>query len=143
MSGTSAQRTSYRRAEPHWIDAACMPPLPRLALNQWALVGDWTMGRQAAVVTSPNGRIVYRFHARDVHLVMGPPRQGASIRFRVAIDGQPPGSAHGADVDDGGHGAVVEQRLYQLIRQRMPIVDRQFEIEFLDVGVETFAFTFG
>jgi thiol-disulfide isomerase/thioredoxin len=115
----------------------------RLALNQWALVGDWTMGRQAAVVTSPNGRIVYRFHARDVHLVMGPPRQGASIRFRVAIDGQPPGSAHGADVDDGGHGAVVEQRLYQLIRQRMPIVDRQFEIEFLDVGVETFAFTFG
>jgi thiol-disulfide isomerase/thioredoxin len=115
----------------------------RLALNQWALVGDWTMGRQAAVVTSPNARIVYRFHARDVHLVMGPPRQGASVRFRVAIDGQPPGAAHGADVDDVGHGAVTEQRLYQLIRQRMPIVDRQFEIEFLDVGVETFAFTFG
>jgi hypothetical protein len=77
------------------------------------------------------------------HLVMGPPRQGTSIRFRVAIDGQPPGSAHGAEVDDGGHGAVVEQRLYQLIRQRSPIVDRQFEIEFLDVGVETFAFSFG
>jgi len=115
----------------------------RLALNQWALVGDWTMGKQAAVVTSPNGRIVYRFHARDLHLVMGPARQGASMRFRVAIDGQPPGSAHGADVDDGGRGAVVEQRLYQLIRQQMPIVDRQFEIEFLDVGVETFAFTFG
>ena len=115
----------------------------RLALNQWALVGDWTMGRQAAVVTSPNGRIVYRFHARDVHLVMGPPPQRASVRFRVTIDGQPPGSAHGADVDDGGNGAVVEQRLYQLIRQPKPIVDRQFEIEFLDAGVETLAFTFG
>jgi Thioredoxin like C-terminal domain len=115
----------------------------RLALNQWALVGDWTMGRQAAVVTNLNARILYRFHARDVHLVMGPPRQGASVRFRVAIDGQPPGSAHGADVDGGGNGTVVEQRLYQLIRQPKPIVDRQFEIEFLDAGVETFAFTFG
>jgi thiol-disulfide isomerase/thioredoxin len=115
----------------------------RLALNQWALVGDWTMGKQAAVVTSPNGRIVCRFHARDVHLVMGPPRPGASVRFRVMIDGQPPGSAHGADVDDGGNGAVVEQRLHQLIRQPKPIVDRQFEIEFLDTGVEAFAFTFG
>jgi len=72
-----------------------------------------------------------------------PPRQGTSVRFRVAIDGHPPGSAHGADVDHGGIGSVVEQRLYQLIRQRMPIVDRQFEIEFLDVGAETFAFTFG
>ena len=115
----------------------------RLALNQWALAGDWTMGRQAAVVSSPNGRMVYRFHARDLHLVMGPPRQGAPARFRLSIDGQPPGSAHGADVDASGNGAVVEQRLYQLIRQPKPIVDRQFEIEFLDSGVETFAFTFG
>ena len=115
----------------------------RLALNQWALAGDWTMGRQAAVVSSPNGRMVYRFHARDLHLVMGPPRQGATARFRLSIDGQPPGSARGADVDASGNGAVVEQRLYQLIRQPKPIVDRQFEIEFLDSGVETFAFTFG
>ena len=115
----------------------------RLALNQWALVGDWTMGRQATVANSPNGRIVYRFHARDLHLVMGPPRQGVSIRFRLSIDGQPPGPAHGGDVDEGGNGTVVEQRLYQLIRQPKPIVDRQFEIEFLDAGVETFAFTFG
>ena len=115
----------------------------RLALNQWALVGDWTMGRQATVGNGPNGRIVYRFHARDLHLVMGPPRQGASVRFRVAIDGRPPGSAHGGDVDEGGNGTVVEQRLYQLIRQPKPIVDRQVEIEFLDAGVETFAFTFG
>jgi len=115
----------------------------RLALNQWALAGEWTMGRQATVLSSPNGRIVYRFHARDLHLVMAPPRQGVPIRFRVSIDGQPPGPAHGLDVDDRGNGTVVEPRLYQLIRQSMPIVDRQFEIEFLDAGVETFAFTFG
>ena len=115
----------------------------RLALNQWALTGEWTMGRQAAVANSPNGRIVYRFHARDLHLVMGPPREGVSVRFRVTIDGQPPGSARGSDVDEGGHGTAVDQRLYQLIRQPRPIVDRLFEIEFLDAGVEAFAFTFG
>jgi thiol-disulfide isomerase/thioredoxin len=115
----------------------------RLALNQWALAGEWTMGRQATVLGSPGGRIVYRFHARDLHLVMGPPRQGMSVRFRVSLDGQPPGPAHGLDVDDSGNGTVVEPRLYQLIRQPAPIVDRQFEIEFLDAGVETFAFTFG
>ena len=115
----------------------------RLALNQWALAGDWTMARQATVGNGPTGRIVCRFHARDLHLVMGPSRQGRPLRFRVSIDGQPPGPAHGDDVDEGGNGTVVEQRLYQLIRQPKPIVDRQFEIEFLDAGVETFAFTFG
>jgi Thioredoxin like C-terminal domain len=115
----------------------------RLALNEWALAGEWTMGRQATVLSGPNGRIVYGFHARDLHLVMGPPRPGMPVRFRVTIDGQPPGPAHGLDVDDGGNGTVVEQRLYQLIRQPKPIVDRTFEIEFLDPGVETFAFTFG
>ena len=115
----------------------------RLALNEWALAGEWTMGRQATVLGSPNGRIVYRFHARDLHLVMGPPRQGTSVRFRVSLDGQPPGPAHGLDVDDGGNGTVVEPRMYQLIRQPTPIVDRQFAIEFLEAGVETFAFTFG
>jgi hypothetical protein len=115
----------------------------RLALNQWALAGEWTMGKQATVLGRPNGRIAYRFHARDLHLVMGPPRPGASVRYRVSIDGQPPGPAHGVDVDDRGNGTVVEPRLYQLIRQSNPIDDRQFEIEFLDAGVETFAFTFG
>ena len=115
----------------------------RLALNQWALVGDWTMGKPVVVPNSPNSRIVYRFHARDVHLVMGPPRRESPIRFRVTVDGQPPGAARGQDVDDGGNGTVVEQRLYQLLRQPQPIVDRTFEIEFLDAGVETFAFTFG
>src|SRR6266850_1808371 len=111
----------------------------RLALNQWSLAGDWTVGKQATVLNTTPGQILYRFHARDVHLVMGPSRPGNSVRFRVSIDGQPPGAAHGLDIDESGNGTVREQRLYQLIRQPKPIVDRQFEIEFLDDGVETFA----
>ena len=115
----------------------------QLRLNDWALSGDWTMKRQAAALNKPNGRIAYRFHARDLHLVMGPAAQGTSVRFRVLIDGQPPGAAHGVDDDEQGDGTVTEQRVYQLIRQPKPIVDRQFEIEFFDPGVETFSFTFG
>ena len=115
----------------------------KLKLNDWALAGDWTVGDRAAALNKPNGRIVYRFHARDLHLVMGPAAKGASVRFRVRIDAQPPGPAHGTDVDDQGNGRVTEQRLYQLIRQPRPIADRQFEIEFLDPSVEAFAFTFG
>ena len=110
-------------------------PLPHgCALNQWALAGDWTVGKQATALNRPGGRIVYRFHSRDLHLVMGPAAPGASVRFRVLIDGQPPGAAHGGDVDDQGNGTVTEQRLYQLIRQPKPIADRQFEIEFLGSG---------
>ena len=115
----------------------------RLALNEWALAGEWTIGKQIVALGSPGGRIVYRFHARDLHLVMGPAQRESPVRFRVSIDGQPPGGAHGLDVDESGNGMAVEQRLYQLIRQPKPIADRQFEIEFLDTGVETFAFTFG
>jgi hypothetical protein len=89
------------------------------------------------------GRIAIRFHARDVNLVMGPPARGVSVPFRVLIDGQPPGAAHGTDVDERGNGTVSEQRLYQLIRQPKPIADRHFEIEFLDSGVEAYCFTFG
>jgi Thioredoxin like C-terminal domain len=99
--------------------------------------------KQSTVLNKANGRIVYRFHARDLHLVMGPSARGTSVRFRVLIDGQPPGAAQGSDVDDRGNGTATEQRLYQLIRQPKPIADRQFEIEFLDPGVEAFAFTFG
>jgi thiol-disulfide isomerase/thioredoxin len=116
---------------------------PRLGLNQWTLAGDWTMGKEGTVLHAAGGRVVYRFHARDVHLVMGPAARAASVRFRVLIDGQPPGAAHGTDVDDQGYGTVTEQRMYQLIRQPKPIEDRQFEIEFLQEGVEVFAFTFG
>ena len=114
-----------------------------LRLNQWALSGDWTVGKVAAVLNMAGGRIAYRFHARDLHLVMGPSSRGTSVRFRVSLDGQPAGAAHGADVDDRGDGTVTEQRLYQLIRQPSPIAERRFEIEFLDPGAEAFAFTFG
>ncbi len=115
----------------------------RLRLNHWALSGDWTMGREAIVLNQPNGRIVYRFHARDLHLVMGPAAPKAPARFRVLIDGQAPHGAHGVDVDDQGNATVTEPRMYQLIRQPTPISDRQFEIEFLDAGVEAYSFTFG
>jgi len=115
----------------------------QLRVNHWALSGDWTVKKQATVLNKAKGRIAYRFHARDLHLVMGPAVRGTSVRFRVLIDGKPPGAAHGIDVDDQGNGTVTGQRLYQLIRQPKPIADRQFEIEFLDSGVETFAFTFG
>jgi hypothetical protein len=115
----------------------------RLALNEWALAGEWTIGRQATALNSADGKVVYRFHARDLHMVMGPSQRESPVRFRVTIDGQPPGPAHGGDVNDLGDGTIGEQRLYQLIRQPKPIVDRQFEIEFLGGGVEMFAFTFG
>jgi thiol-disulfide isomerase/thioredoxin len=115
----------------------------RLRLNAWALSGDWTLRKEAAVLNKPSGTIAYRFHARDLHLVMGPAAPETAVRFRVLIDGQPPGAAHGADVDELGNGTVTEQRLYQLIRQSKPIGDRQFEIEFFGSGVEAFAFTFG
>ena len=115
----------------------------RLSLNQWALSGDWTVGKQGTVLHKANGRIAYRFHARDLHIVMGPALPGTSVRFRVLIDGKAPGAAHGLDVDDQGNGVVTQQRLYQLIRQPKPIADRQFEIEFLDPGIEAFSFTFG
>jgi hypothetical protein len=115
----------------------------RLRLNHWALSGDRTLEQQATVLNEANGRIAYRFHARDLHLVMGPAARGTSVRFRVLIDGQPPGAAHVIDVDEQGNGRVSEQRLYQLVRQPKPIADRHFEIDFLDSGVEAFCFTFG
>jgi hypothetical protein len=126
------------------LDKSRVYELPaRLRLNEWALSGDWTVNKQAAALNKPNGVIANRFHARDLHLVMGPTAPGTSVRFRVLIDGQPPGAAHGIDVDEQGYGAVTEHRLYQLIRQPRPIADRQFQIEFLGPGVEAFAFTFG
>jgi thiol-disulfide isomerase/thioredoxin len=116
---------------------------PRLSLNHWALSGDWTMKAEAAALNASGGRIAFRFHARDLHLIMGPVARQGAIPFRVLIDGQPPSPGHGTDVDEKGNGTVTEQRLYQLIRQSGSIAERQFEIEFLDAGVEAFAFTFG
>ena len=118
-------------------------PPTRLTLNEWALIGEWTVTRGLVSLNAPNGRLRYRFHARDVHLVMGAPGQRVPVGFRISVDGRPPGAAHGVDTDASGNGMVMEPRLYQLIRQTTPIVDRQFEIEFLEAGVEAFAFTFG
>jgi thiol-disulfide isomerase/thioredoxin len=115
----------------------------RFGINHWALSGSWTVGKEAVALNAENGRIAYRFHARDLNLVMGPAVQGTSIRFRVSLDGQAPGIAHGSDVNDQGNGTVREQRLYQLIRQPEPVADRGFEIQFLDSGAEAFDFTFG
>jgi thiol-disulfide isomerase/thioredoxin len=114
----------------------------RLRLNQWALSGEWSVKAEAAVLDA-GGRIAYRFHARDLHLIMGQSERRGAFPFRVFIDGQPPGANHGSDVDDQGKGTVTDQRLYQLVRQSGPIADRQFEIEFLDSSVEAYAFTFG
>jgi hypothetical protein len=116
---------------------------PSLRRNQWGLSGDWRLGPVAAVLEGPGGTISSVFHARDLHLVMRPAPSPSSVRFRVRLDGQPPGPAHGLDVDQDGNGIVSGQRLYQLVRQPGPIADRRFDIEFLDPGVEAFVFTFG
>lgn len=113
----------------------------QLGRNEWTLAGDWSVGSKAVALKQPHGKIQYRFHARDVNLVMGPKTPGTSARFMVRLDGQSVGG--GTDVNAQGEGVVAEQRTYQLIRQARPIVDRQFEIEFLDAGVEAFCFTFG
>jgi thiol-disulfide isomerase/thioredoxin len=116
----------------------------RLSLNQWSLAGDWTIGAQAVLLNAAGGQVAFRFHARDVHLVMGPRRGTGTVRFRVTIDGRPPGVAAGLDLDPAGNGSAIDQRLYQLIRQPSPpIVERTIVIEFLDVGAEVYSFTFG
>ena len=128
----SILETSYAYAAP-----------PRLRLNHWALAGDWTVKQQAIVGNQAGGRILYRFHARDLNLVMAPTTPGGPVRFQVRLDGQPPAAAHGTDVDDQGNGTLTQPRLYQLIRQPGPVAERSFEITFLDPGVQAYAFTFG
>ncbi|WP_295717963.1 thioredoxin family protein [Mucilaginibacter sp.] len=115
----------------------------QLKLNQWGLSGEWSMKKESLFLHKARGKIIYSFHARDLHLIMGPAMPGTAIKFRVLIDGNPPGSAHGLDVDSSGNGTVTEQRMYQLIRQQGPIIDREFQIEFLDPEVEVYDFTFG
>jgi thiol-disulfide isomerase/thioredoxin len=114
-----------------------------LRRNEWALSGAWRIGVVPALLDEPDGSISYHFHARDLHLVMGPPVGRPQVRFRVRLDGEPPGRAHGIDIDEGGNGIADYQRMYQLIRQPAPIGDRLFEIEFLDASVEAVVFTFG
>jgi len=142
--------TGYDRTENFASPGGVRPGKPHvysapaeLIRNHWALSGDWTMEEGAIRLNTANGQIAYRFHARDLNLVMGPAAQGASVRFQVLLDGQPPGAAHGADMDGQGQGTVTEQRLYQLIRQPERITDRTFEITLLDPGVEAYSFTFG
>ncbi len=114
-----------------------------LQLNDWSLAGSWRVTREHAALTAPGGRLAFRFKARDLHLVMGPGEGAAGLRFRVRIDGAPPGPDAGSDIDAQGQGRVDRQRLYQLIRQAGPVREHTFEIEFLDPGVQVFAFTFG
>ena len=115
----------------------------KLALNTWSLSGDWTVGAQPAELNEPGGRIRHRFHARDVNLVMGAEGGAGSVAFQVRVDGEPPGDAHGLDVDLDGSGTVAEERLYQLVRQPGTNSDRTFEITFLDAGARAYVFTFG
>jgi len=116
---------------------------PKLQLNQWALTGRWTDRQQSAVMNSAGGSVQFRFHARDLHMVLGPGEAKKPVRFRVLIDGHAPGAAHGADCDAAGYGVVSEDRLYQLVRQQGRVNDHTFEIQLLDAGVEAFSFTFG
>jgi cytochrome c biogenesis protein CcdA/thiol-disulfide isomerase/thioredoxin len=113
------------------------------ALNDWGLTGKWKVGAEHATLTTASGGIVYRFHARDLHLVLGPTQDGKPVRFRVSIDGAAPGASHGSDVAADGTGTVTGVRLYQLVRQSGDVKDHTFSIEFLDPGVEAYSFTFG
>ncbi|MHC8292042.1 cytochrome c biogenesis protein DipZ [Pseudomonas sp. LB3P58] len=140
----------YQRAEHFVPETSLVPnkvsaytPPPQLALNDWSLDGQWNVGSERATSSAPASRIVYRFHARDLHLVLGPGTDGKPVRFKVLIDGKAPGDAHGTDVAPDGSGSVTEQRLYQLVRQTDGVTDRTFSIEFLDPGVSAYAFTFG
>jgi len=142
--------TGYERTENFASPGGILPGKPHgyrvpaeLRRNQWAASGDWTITEHAAALDTADGRIACRFHARDLHMVLGPAAPGTSVRFRVLLDGQPPGPAHGTDVDDQGHGNLTQQRLHQLIRQPGPVTDRTFEITFLEPGAEAYAFTFG
>lgn len=139
----------YDRAENFASPGGVVPDAPYVyaravpQLNGWGLSGDWTVGGEHAVLNGKSGSIFYKFHARDLHLVLGPAPDGRAVRFRVTIDGAAPGASHGIDVDAEGHGVVTNQRLYQLVRQSGAITDHLFEIQFLDPDVQAYAFTFG
>ncbi len=140
----------YRRAE-HFPspggfteDRAAAYTVPNvLGLNQWALGGTWLVDPEKAVLRAAPGKIVFRFFARDLHLVMGPGEDGKPVRFRVLLDGAPPAANHGTDTDADGWGIVREQRLYQLIRQSGDVREHVFSIEFPQAGVQAYSFTFG
>jgi thiol-disulfide isomerase/thioredoxin len=125
-------------------DAPRIYSLPaRLSLNQWGLAGSWNVGAESAVLQEAGGKIMFRFHSRDVHMVLAPPKGSKHVRFKVRLDGAAPGENHGVDSDAEGAGQIGEPRMYQLIRQKSPVRDRTFEIEYSDPGVGAFSFTFG
>ena len=122
---------------------AYVPP-SKLGVNMWALSGSWTIAPEFAMANEAGSAVRFAFHARDVHLVMGPREaRGAPVRFRVRLDGRAPGADRGTDIDENGEGTIVEPRMYHLIRQQGPIADRRVEIEFLDAGAQAYVFTFG
>ncbi|MFI5210546.1 MAG: cytochrome c biogenesis protein DipZ [Gemmatimonadales bacterium] len=148
--GSPETYIGYARQENFASPQAILRDAPReysapaqLATNQWGLAGEWTVNDEHAALVAAPGTVVFRFHARDLHLVLGPGKDGKPIRFRVLVDGKAPGDDHGMDTDQGGAGSVIGYRLYQLIRQRGPVTDHTFQIEFLDPNVQAFAFTFG
>jgi thiol-disulfide isomerase/thioredoxin len=118
-------------------------PPSRPALNQWGLGGSWNAGAESSRLESAPGTIAFRFHSRDLHMVLGPSKNGAPVRFRIKLNGAAPASDHGSDSSADGSGEVRQPRMYQLVRQKGPVKDVTFEIEFLDSGVEVFSFTFG
>ncbi|MCP3706020.1 cytochrome c biogenesis protein DipZ [Paraburkholderia sp. CNPSo 3274] len=148
--GSGETYVGYREAQDNanaervQADTAATYTLPgQLGLNQWAFGGQWNVGAESAVAAAPQASIAYRFHARDLHLVLAPTADGKPVRFRVSIDGAPPGAAHGADVAADGSGVATSARLYQLVRQSGRIEDHTFEIRFLDPGAQVYSFTFG
>jgi thiol-disulfide isomerase/thioredoxin len=148
--GSPETYVGYARAERFVSPDRLLPDQPRAyvdapppELNEWSLAGNWTVGRQATVMNEADGRITYRFHARDLNLVLGPSEPGERVRLRVLVDGAPPGEAHGIDVDDQGNGVIAEFRLYQLVREPGAVSDRTFEVTFLDPGAHAYVFTFG
>lgn len=122
---------------------SCAYTVEGLQLNEWGLKGQWTVGAEQATLDRAGGSIVYRFHARDLHLVLGPAADGRAVRFLVKVDGKPPGDSHGADTDAAGNGAITQTRLYQLVRQAGQVGEHTFEIRFLDAYTHACAFTFG
>ncbi len=137
-----AERFASPERQAHNARKTYTPP-PKLALNRWGLSGVWDVGAESAVLQAASGKIVFQFHSRDLHMVLGPAKNGKPVRFKVTLNGVAPAIDHGVDSASDGAGEVREYRLYQLIRQKRQVEGRAFEIEFLDPGVQAFAFTFG
>jgi thiol-disulfide isomerase/thioredoxin len=139
------ERAQHSASTPDFVsDRSQMYAAPaKPSLNEWGLTGRWTVEKESAALDRPGGKIFFRFHARDLHLVLGLSAADKPVRFRVTLDGAPPGTSHGVDTDSGGTGVVREHRLYQLIRQSGVVGEHTFMIEFIDAGVRAYAFTFG